>query len=459
MAGSEKKAPEPAEKSPQTEVPAARGLLRPLLGLTVSAGLFVATLWVITQFLKHRPLDLRTSTHDVGLIAADVLRNQGLSGESIETTEPHLEELPAAHYFRTDVTAHLPDTLDPEGVMNALERAFWREAIVVASEDHSESERSAVLSFEGFEVGEIRLHHAPKRAETDHAAESEPVEELIHAPPPPPVAHTSPHEPAPAAEDAHEPPAASDHAAATIVPPLGQWAPAFGPVVAGEREQVARALPRVAIIVDDGGYGGEPTEIILGLDSKLTLAILPNTPRGTALAEDAKQRGFEIMLHMPMENTSPTLVHPGQIDGTMDAAEMRRLMELALAQVPGAVGVNNHEGSKFTSNAKALGRFMEGIQNSGLYFIDSRTTKESVAFEVARQFGIPTAARTVFLDHENEPAAIRAQFQQLMDEARTQGTAIGIGHFRPNTAEALRELLPRLSAEGIELVHASELVR
>jgi len=211
--------------------------------------------------------------------------------------------------------------------------------------------------------------------------------------------------------------------------------------------------------VDDGGYGGEPTEIILGLNPALTVAILPNTPHATTLAGDAKQRGFEVILHMPMENTSPTLVHPGQLDGGMDAAEIRRLTESALAQVPGAVGINNHEGSKFTTNAKALGRFMDGIRDSGLFFINSRTTTESVAFEVARQFGIPTAACSLFLDSDSDPGAIRAQFGQLIGEAKAHGSAIGICHFRKNTAEILRETLPKLPGEGVELVHVSELVR
>ncbi len=447
----------PASASaPDTATPVARSGIGTLLGLVASAALLVATLWVVTQFLTHRPLDLLALTRDVGVLAAEVLRNQGLAKESIETSEPRLERTPRAHFFHTSVEAHLSDTLDSERVMNALERAFWREDIIVSSEDAADSERSAVFSYEGFEIAEIRLHHAETRAQTRHAPE-------IHSaigPDRGPAAHSPPahDEPAPGAPASVASVAPADPAA-SVVTPAGQWAPAFGPLVAGERPKVAQALARVAIIVDDGGYGGEPTDIVLGLDPALTLAILPNTPHATKLAGEAQRRGFEVMLHMPMENTSPTLVHPGQLDGGMDSAELRRLTESALAQVPGAVGINNHGGSKFTANAKALGRFMEGIKDSHLFFVDSRTTRESVAFEVARQFGIPTVARTLFLDHDNDPAAIRAQFQQLMDEARKQGSAIGICHFRPNTAEFLRENLPRLAAEGIELVHVSKLVR
>jgi len=442
MAGPEKK----TEKAPESTAEGAplqpNPWLATVLGLAASLILFVSTLWVVTQYLKHRPLDLLTSTHDVGIVASDVLHHQGLSPESIEASKPQLEREARAHYYRTTVDAHLPDTLDPERVMNALERAFWREQIVIGTEDVAESERSAVLRFEGFDVGEIRLHHAPARHEEKAVPDAQ-ADESAH--------------PTPNVSPAPELAAAQNLPAKLTLP--GQWTPAFGPAVSGGRPQIAQALARIAIIVDDGGYGGEPTEIILALDPALTLAILPNTPQGTSLADAAKQRGFEVILHMPMENTSPTLVHPGQLDGGMDAAEIRRLTESSLSQVPGAVGINNHQGSKFTTNAKALGHFMEGIEDAGLFFIDSRTSPESVAFEVARQFGIPTAACSLFLDNDSDPAAIRAQIDQLISQAKAQGNAIGICHFRQSTAEVLREILPKLSGEGVQLVHASELVR
>jgi polysaccharide deacetylase 2 family uncharacterized protein YibQ len=152
-------------------------------------------------------------------------------------------------------------------------------------------------------------------------------------------------------------------------------------------------------------------------------------------------------------------VHPGQIDARMTAADMQRLLNSALEQIPGAVGINNHTGSKFTADSKALGRFMEGLQSSHLFFIDSRTTQDSVAYEVARQFRIPAAVRNLFLDDEKDPEAIRGRFRELIADAKTQGSAIGICHFRITTAQVLREVLPTLGAEGVTLVHASELVR
>ena len=211
--------------------------------------------------------------------------------------------------------------------------------------------------------------------------------------------------------------------------------------------------------MDDGGYGGVATDVILGLTTRLTVAVLPNTPFGTELAAEAAALGFEVILHMPMENMSGDLVHEGQIETDMKETDIRRLMTHALSQVPEAVGINNHMGSKFTAHADVLSYFMGGVRERGLYFIDSRTTTDSRAYEVAREYGVPSAYRDIFLDHDNDLQKIRTRFNELMELARRDGSALGICHFRPNTASILREKLPELRLAGIELVHASELVR
>ena len=220
----------------------------------------------------------------------------------------------------------------------------------------------------------------------------------------------------------------------------------------------ASRAPRIAIIVDDGGYGGSATEIILSLTPSLTLSILPNTPQGPRLARAAGALGFEIMLHMPMENLGADLRYEGQLDIDMSDADITRLTVDALAQVPGAIGVNNHTGSRFTRHPTALALFMDAIADEDLYFIDSLTTPDSRAHDMARAFGIPAAHRDLFLDHDDDPAMIRQRFRELIDRARAQGSAIGICHFRRNTARILREMLPELVEQGVELVHASELV-
>ncbi|HPC16034.1 MAG TPA: divergent polysaccharide deacetylase family protein [Candidatus Hydrogenedentes bacterium] len=213
-------------------------------------------------------------------------------------------------------------------------------------------------------------------------------------------------------------------------------------------------IPRIAIILDDGGYGGPVTARILALDPNLTLAILPGTPFGARTAKRASELGFEVMLHMPMEGANM----PGSLLTGMTEAEMRGRLDEALAGIPEAVGVNNHMGSVFTSNANAINRFMNILAGRGLYFIDSRTTPRSVAFDGALKHGIPAGSRDVFLDHQKEPNYIIGQFNHLMEVAKERGYAIGIGHFRPTTVQVLVSMLPQLEKNGIKLVHASELV-
>jgi polysaccharide deacetylase 2 family uncharacterized protein YibQ len=385
-----------------------------------------------------------SATADIGAVAAKVLKYQGLAAESIEVSAPRLRRESSAHFYQTRIAVHAPDSLNPEDAVRAIERALWPRRVIISAEDARDAERSETLSLDGHTVGELIVYHSP----------------TPHAPPPSaPIENTIKDVAPPIESQPKSPPTSLAAPEAFLAVPAGLWAPSLGPIVAGAREKVAQAPARLAIIVDDGGYGGEPAEIILGLDRGLTFSVLPNTPHGTALAQEAARRGFEVMLHMPMDNVSPTLVHPGQIDARMDADQIRRLTQAALAQVPGAVGINNHTGSKFTADSHALGRFMEGLRGLGLYFVDSRTTPDSVAYEVAREYRIPAAARTLFLDNDPGPDAIRARFRELIADAKTQGSAIGICHFRPGTAEVLREVLSLLPGEGITLVHVSELVR
>ncbi|HEO71454.1 MAG TPA: divergent polysaccharide deacetylase family protein, partial [Candidatus Hydrogenedentes bacterium] len=213
--------------------------------------------------------------------------------------------------------------------------------------------------------------------------------------------------------------------------------------------------PRVAIIVDDGGYGGPVTETILALDAALTLSILPDAPEAEETARRAAERGFEIMLHMPMEACNV----PGQLRIAMTSEEVAERIAEALEHVPGAAGVNNHAGSTFTADIEAMARFMAAIKPHHLYFIDSRTTVDTCAYDAAKRQGVRAASRSVFLDNKSSADYIGKQFAQLVALAQEQGEAIGIGHFRSATAKVLPQLLATLKEQGVSLVHASELAR
>jgi polysaccharide deacetylase 2 family uncharacterized protein YibQ len=221
----------------------------------------------------------------------------------------------------------------------------------------------------------------------------------------------------------------------------------------------AEGTPRLAIILDDGGYGGIITDEILGLDPALTLAILPNTPFVSETAEQALEKGFEVMLHMPMQTHSKTVKpFPGQLNVSMEAEKIRELTRNAIAQVPGIKGVNNHTGSVFTANAEKLTPFLEVLKEKDLFFVDSRTIAATVAMDAAADAGVPAVERDVFLDNSSNPEEIRARLDELADRAKKQGMAVGIGHFRRNTAAVLAEAIPDLKQKGLKLVHVSELI-
>ncbi len=216
--------------------------------------------------------------------------------------------------------------------------------------------------------------------------------------------------------------------------------------------------PRVALIVDDGGYGGEPTETILGLDPVLTLAILPFAPESRETAEAAAARGFELMLHMPMESADPSATYPGGLTVSMTPEEVREATRQALEDVPGIAGVNNHTGSRYTEDEAAISAFLAALDPNALYFVDSRTSPKSRAHDTAVRLGFPALSRDVFLDNRDDRQAILRQTDELIERARAHGAAIGICHFRPVTASVLGDVLDRLEAAGIEVVPVSQLM-
>ena len=143
----------------------------------------------------------------------------------------------------------------------------------------------------------------------------------------------------------------------------------------------------------------------------------------------------------------------------MAPEEIREAVAAALEEVPGAVGVNNHMGSKVTAREELMLPFLEAVGERGLFFIDSRTTNKSVAAALARQLAIPTAENRIFLDNERELESIKAQLRRAAELAREEGEVIAIGHVHPAMAQALQEFVPELEEQGVELVFASQLAR
>jgi uncharacterized protein len=221
----------------------------------------------------------------------------------------------------------------------------------------------------------------------------------------------------------------------------------------------ASYAPKLAIILDDVGSDPAAVDAIFTLSYPLTLSILPNHPRSTIVAEEAHRRGYEVMLHLPMESQTNETPEVQQLHPGMSTSEISQTLSEMLANVPHATGVNNHQGSLATSNARLMEELMPLLRNRNLFFIDSRTIASTLAYETAQRDGVRAGFRNVpFLDDVQQESAIRHQLELAIRGAKEKGEAIVIGHPHPETLQVLQDVLPHLRARGVELVHASELV-
>lgn len=220
------------------------------------------------------------------------------------------------------------------------------------------------------------------------------------------------------------------------------------------------SLPRIAIIIDDLGYGLAPGERALGLPGPVAYAILPATPRARALAERAQAIGKEVLLHLPLQSANVDHAdEPGGLKLDMTRGQFAHTFSEAFASVPNVIGVNSHRGSLLTRHPGHMAWLMEEIRSQGdLFFVDSYTTHESIALRLAREAGVPAVKRDVFLDPDQAPGTVEREFERLKKLARRRGFAIGIGHPYPQTLKLLEDELPKLEDEGIELVSISQYV-
>lgn len=219
--------------------------------------------------------------------------------------------------------------------------------------------------------------------------------------------------------------------------------------------------PRISIIIDDMGNRLREGSAAIALPGELTFAVLPHTTYSKRLATAAHNAGKEVMLHQPMEAiTGNHLLGEGGITLDMTQRDIERTLRRNLASVPFSVGINNHMGSLMTRHPGNMAWLMAVLKRRGdLYFIDSKTTAESIATQVAREHAVPNSKRNVFLDHSIDTDAIKKQFARLIRQAKLTGSAIGIGHPHPETIAVLEELLPELEQQGIKLIPVSEMIQ
>lgn len=215
---------------------------------------------------------------------------------------------------------------------------------------------------------------------------------------------------------------------------------------------------QIAIIIDDVGYSLPHGKEAASVPGALTLAVLPHSPHGVELAELGHQSGKEIMLHVPMSTVQHRKLDTGGLTENMGQKEFETTLENNLASIPHVRGLNNHMGSELTQHAQPMQWLMTTLAQKDLFFIDSRTSAESVALQTAEANRVPTRKRDVFLDNIRTPEAIGRQFDTLIQLAQQHGSAIAIGHPYPETLAYLNQAVPRLSRQGINLVPVSRLL-
>lgn len=216
---------------------------------------------------------------------------------------------------------------------------------------------------------------------------------------------------------------------------------------------------KLAIILDDLGSDRAAAEQIFELPYPVTISILPNHEHSAEIAHEALQRGCEVLLHLPMQAVATEKPEAQELRPGMNDAQVAQLLDEFLQNVPGVVGVNNHQGSQATSDPKLMQELMPALRDRYLFYIDSRTTAATVAYEEAQSSGVPSAFRNVpFLDDVAELGAVRKQLQLALRGARDKREAVAIGHPHPATLQALQELPKQAQAQGVRLVHVSELV-
>lgn len=218
--------------------------------------------------------------------------------------------------------------------------------------------------------------------------------------------------------------------------------------------------PVIAIVIDDAGLDQPRTARTIELPGPVTISYLPYARDLQRQVNDARGRGHEVMLHMPMEPSS-ALVDPGPhaLRTGFDRDKILGEMTWMLDRFDGYVGVNNHMGSKFTSDPERMQVVMEVMKSRGLLFLDSKTSAKSVGFSMARQYDVPALERDVFIDDADDATKIAEMLARTEKVAINQGFAIAIGHPRDLTLEALQKWIPAIQAKGFVLVPVTDILR
>ena len=224
-------------------------------------------------------------------------------------------------------------------------------------------------------------------------------------------------------------------------------------------ETAPRGQALISIIIDDVGPSWRNSLSAIDLPYPITMAFLPYTEQIDMLVERARSRYHEVMLHLPMEPIGNENPGPNALLSDSDPHEFERRLQWSLDQLDNYAGVNNHMGSKLTTETEPMAHVMAAIRERGVFFVDSKTTSHSIAGKIAASAGLPSATRDVFLDNVVDVEAIIAQLDLTAAIARRRGSAIAIGHPHPQTIQALEQWLPEAARRGLIIAPVAELIK
>ena len=261
----------------------------------------------------------------------------------------------------------------------------------------------------------------------------------------------------PAAKEAERP------APGPTEPPAEGELPTISALPKEERPEPAprpEVEARIAVVVDDVGYNLEGLKAFLAIPFPIAFAVLPNLPHSAEAARLIEAAGRELLLHMPMEALNGENPGPGAILTSQDDRQIERILAASFAELPAAVGMNNHMGSKATADQRVMDVVMRYLAARRLFFLDSRTTADTLAPALAERYGVRLLSRDVFVDNETDAAYIVKAVRKGVDLARSRGQAVLIGHVQDaELARELAHLLPGLVRQGVQLVAPSSLAR
>ena len=220
------------------------------------------------------------------------------------------------------------------------------------------------------------------------------------------------------------------------------------------------ATKAIVLVIDDFGYRNDSvSDRFLNLPIPLTCAVLPGHSQSASIAKKALKSGKEVIIHMPMESSvSMTGEDEFKLKVGMTSEEIEWRLNEALKEIPEAVGINNHQGSKATTNGKVMGVVASVLKNKNKFFLDSRTSSKTVGEKTMRSVGVLTARRHIFLDNDLNIDNISKQLDKLVALAQKKGMAIGIGHVKANTLKVLEREIPILIERGFEFKFVSQVV-